>query len=93
MSIHPRKKHTISHSFTHIFLGEYPVKKSIVTALQETIQQEQTRTSRTNDRIETLTKRLERLGYNHKPEYSLPLIDTVGRSISDELQYCYTIDT
>ncbi len=58
------------------------MKRTIEEEVKRTIEVEKKQRLHPNlERIEDLTKRLEKYGYNSNPGYSLPQIDTIGRNV------------
>lgn len=56
--------------------------KSIVEKVQETIKVEEEKNSKDKkfQEFEQLLEQLEKLGSINKPEYSFPLVDTIGKT-------------
>ena len=56
--------------------------KSITDKLKETLKLEEKKNS--NDKnfreFDSLIKEMDKLGYSKKPDYSLPLVDTIGKT-------------
>ncbi len=61
--------------------------KSVTESVQETIKAEEMKNSVDNKlrEFEQLLAQLEKLGIEKKPEYSLPLVDTIGRTLFSSL--------
>jgi cell fate (sporulation/competence/biofilm development) regulator YlbF (YheA/YmcA/DUF963 family) len=56
--------------------------KSIADKLKETVKAEEKNNSADKNfrEFEQLLAKMDKLGYSQKPDYSLPLVDTIGRT-------------
>lgn len=56
--------------------------KSIADKLKETVKLEEKKNSHDKNfrEFDLLLKEMNKLGYSQKPDYSLPLVDTIGKT-------------